>query len=82
MASKAKTGATDGISSGKSKALETTLATLSKKFGDGVVMKLGDASKLTVESIPTGSFEPGYCIGHWGCPQGPCARNLRSRKFG
>jgi len=41
---------------GKARALETTLAGLNKRFGDGIVMKLGDASKLNVEVIPTGSL--------------------------
>ncbi|MBV7331112.1 DNA recombination/repair protein RecA [Chloroflexi bacterium TSY] len=44
------------VDSGKLKALETTLANLNKKFGEGVVMKLGDTTRLNVESIPTGSL--------------------------
>ena len=41
---------------GKQKALETTIAGLSRRFGDGIIMKLGDATRLNVESIPTGSL--------------------------
>lgn len=69
MAAKAK-AASDGVDSGKSKALETTLATLNKKFGDGVVMKLGEATKLTVESIPTGSLSLDIALGVGGFPRG------------
>ena len=36
---------------GRQKALETTLSGLNKRFGDGVVMKLGDATRLNVETI-------------------------------
>ena len=32
---------------GRRKALETTLAGLNKRFGDGVVMKLGEAAKMS-----------------------------------
>ena len=35
--------------SGKQKALETTLANLNKKYGDGSVMKLGEATRMAVE---------------------------------
>ena len=33
--------------SGKQKALDTTLASLKKRFGDGAVMKLGAAERPT-----------------------------------
>ncbi|MCB0062629.1 MAG: recombinase RecA [Caldilineaceae bacterium] len=70
MAPKAKSTTTSDSDSGKTKALETTLATLSKKFGDGVVMKLGEATKLTVESIPTGSLSLDIALGVGGFPRG------------
>lgn len=56
--------------SGKAKALETTLANLNKKYGDGVVMKLGEATKLTVEAIPTGSLSLDIALGIGGVPRG------------
>ena len=55
---------------GKVKALETTLANLNKKYGEGVVMKLGDATKLNVESIPSGSLSLDIALGVGGYPQG------------
>lgn len=55
---------------GRQKALDTTLATLNKRFGDGVVMKLGDATKLNVESIPTGSLSLDIALGIGGIPKG------------
>ncbi len=64
------TTASNSTASGKSKALETTLANLNKKFGDGVVMKLGEATRLTVESIPTGSLSLDIALGVGGMPKG------------
>jgi recombination protein RecA len=57
-------------SSGKNKALETTLANLNKKYGEGIVMKLGEATKLTVEAIPTGSLSLDISLGIGGVPRG------------
>ena len=58
------------MSEGKAKALETTLANLNKKFGDGIVMKLGEASQLHVETIPTGSLSLDIALGVGGVPRG------------
>ena len=55
---------------GRQKALETTLAGLNKRFGDGIVMRLGDASKLNVEVIPTGSLSLDIALGVGGIPKG------------
>ena len=55
---------------GRQKALETTLAGLHKRFGDGVVMKLGDATQLQVEAIPTGSLSLDIALGVGGIPRG------------
>ena len=55
---------------GRQKALETTLANLNKRYGEGVVMRLGDATKLTVEAIPTGSLSLDIALGVGGVPRG------------
>ncbi len=55
---------------GRQKALETTLAGLHKRFGGGVVMKLGEASQLNVEAIPTGSLSLDIALGVGGLPRG------------
>ncbi len=55
---------------GRQKALETTLASLNKRFGEGVVMKLGDATKLNVEAIPSGSLSLDIALGVGGFPRG------------
>ncbi|RMF03799.1 MAG: recombinase RecA [Chloroflexi bacterium] len=55
---------------GQAKALETTLASLKKRFGDSAIMKLGDAQHLQVESIPTGSLGLDIALGVGGVPKG------------
>ena len=63
-------GVVNMVEAGKVKALETTLANLNKKYGEGVVMKLGDATKLNVESIPSGSLSLDIALGVGGFPRG------------
>jgi recombination protein RecA len=55
---------------GRAKALETALASLTKRFGDGAVMRLGDATHLAVEVIPTGSLAIDIALGVGGIPRG------------
>lgn len=58
------------MSKGKDRALENTLATLTKRFGDGVIMRLGDAQHLQVEATPTGSLSLDIALGVGGVPRG------------
>ena len=55
---------------GRQKALETTLAGLNKRYGEGAVMKLGEASRLQVEAIPSGSLSLDIALGVGGVPRG------------
>jgi recombination protein RecA len=55
---------------GKDHSLETTLDTLNKRFGEGVIMRLGDAHHMQVESIPTGSLSLDIALGVGGVPRG------------
>ena len=55
---------------GRGKALETMLASLNKKYGEGIVMKLGEATKLQVEAIPSGSLSLDVALGVGGYPKG------------
>ncbi|MGD1995119.1 MAG: DNA recombination/repair protein RecA, partial [Anaerolineae bacterium] len=48
---------------GRNKALETALRSLTKRFGDGAIMRLGDATHLEVEVIPTGSLSLDIALG-------------------
>lgn len=60
----------NGIDPNKLKALDTTLINLNKKFGDGVIMKLGEATQLAVEAIPAGSLSLDIALGVGGVPKG------------
>ena len=54
----------------KDRQLETTIATLNKRFGEGAIMKMGEASHLQVEVIPTGSLSLDIALGVGGVPRG------------
>jgi recombination protein RecA len=55
---------------GRSKALESTLTDITKRFGDGAIIRLGDAAHLQVETISTGSLALDIAIGVGGVPRG------------
>jgi len=51
-------------------ALEKTLGDLTKRFGDGTIMRLGEAKHMNVEAIPTGSLALDIALGVGGVPRG------------
>lgn len=55
---------------GRMKALEAALQDLTKRFGDGTIIRLGDAVHLSVDAIPTGSLGVDISIGVGGVPRG------------
>jgi len=56
--------------SGKEKALDAALSQIKKQFGDGALMRLGEATHLAVDSIPTGSLALDIALGVGGVPRG------------
>lgn len=54
---------------GKTKALGLALETIEKQYGKGSIMKLGEAHKVNVETIPTGSLSLDLALGG-GIPKG------------
>ena len=55
----------------KIKALDAALMQIEKQYGKGAVMKLGDpASRMEVETIPTGSLSLDIALGLGGIPRG------------
>ena len=55
----------------KLKALDAALSQIEKQYGKGAVMKLGDpASRMAVETIPTGSLSLDIALGLGGIPKG------------
>ncbi|MBQ3352625.1 recombinase RecA [Candidatus Saccharibacteria bacterium] len=54
---------------GKSEALNLAIAQITKQFGDGSIMKLGEAKKIDVELLPSGSLSLDLALGG-GYPKG------------
>ena len=51
-------------------ALDKALGDISKRYGDGAIMRLGEAHHLAVEAIPTGSLSLDIALGVGGVPRG------------
>ena len=54
----------------RAKALELALAHIEKQFGKGSIMKMGQETHASVESIPTGALSLDLAIGVGGIPRG------------
>lgn len=54
----------------KQAALEKTLKDITKRFGEGAIMKLGDSQSLEVDAIPTGTLSLDLALGVGGIPRG------------
>jgi recombination protein RecA len=54
----------------KSKVLEETVSEIKERFGEGSIMKLGEAKKVDVDVIPTGSISLDLALGVGGMPRG------------
>ena len=55
---------------GSSKAVDLAIKELQQKYGEGSIMKLGDARKVDVDVIPTGSISLDLALGVGGIPRG------------
>jgi len=58
------------MSKGREKALDQAIAQIKRRFGDGALMRLGEATHLDVEVIPTGSLALDIALGVGGVPRG------------
>ncbi|QUH20779.1 recombinase RecA [Alkaliphilus sp. B6464] len=54
----------------KKKALEMAISQIEKQFGKGSIMKLGEDSKMSFESVSTGSIGLDLALGIGGIPKG------------
>jgi recombination protein RecA len=71
MARGSSTSANEGDTSGaRQVALDKALGDISKRYGDGAIMRLGEAHHLAVEAIPTGSLSLDIALGVGGVPRG------------
>lgn len=54
----------------REKAIELALSQIERRFGKGAIMKLGEAAKVHIEAIPTGSISLDLALGIGGIPKG------------
>ncbi|MBN1429650.1 MAG: recombinase RecA [Anaerolineae bacterium] len=55
---------------GRLTSLEKTIKDLTKKFGDGTIVRLGESTHLQVDIIPTGALSLDVALGVGGIPRG------------
>ncbi|MGZ4972491.1 MAG: recombinase RecA, partial [Limisphaerales bacterium] len=69
---KAAEKANDGkISAARQRDLDAAISTITKAYGEGSIMRLGDArSKVGIEVIPTGALAVDLALGVGGLPRG------------
>lgn len=60
---------TDEKTNGRAKALNLALEQIEKNYGKGAIMRMGEAKKINVETIPTGSLSLDLALGG-GVPKG------------
>jgi len=55
---------------GRIATLDKTIDSLTKRFGEGTIMRLGEAQHLHVQTVPTGSISLDIALGVGGVPRG------------
>jgi len=55
---------------GRLASLEKTIKDLTKKFGDGTIVRLGESTHMQVDIIPTGALSLDVAVGVGGIPRG------------
>ncbi|GAB4575006.1 MAG: recombinase RecA [Anaerolineae bacterium] len=58
------------VDEARKKALDAALDDLTKRYGDGTIIRLGDARHLQVDVIPTGALPVDIALGVGGIPRG------------
>jgi recombination protein RecA len=58
------------VNDAKLAVLDKALGDIVKRYGDGSIMRLGEAHSMTIESIPTGSLSLDIALGVGGIPRG------------
>jgi len=61
---------TNDIDDSKNIALDKALGDIAKRYGDGAIMRLGEAHHMVIEAIPTGSLSLDIALGVGGVPRG------------
>ena len=66
------------LSATRQRDLDAAISSITKAYGDGSIMRLGDARALRqIEVIPTGALAMDLALGVGGIPRGPRSRDLR-----
>ena len=65
-----RNGTANAAMSEREKAIDLALSQIERRFGKGAIMKLGEAAKVQVEAIPTGSIALDLALGVGGIPRG------------
>jgi len=60
----------ESIDDSRRVALDKALGDITKRYGDGTIMRLGEAQHMAVEIIPTGSLSLDIALGVGGVPRG------------
>ena len=60
----------NGSTDGRQATLDKTIDSLTKRFGEGTIMRLGEAHSLKIDVIPTGSISLDIALGVGGVPRG------------
>lgn len=60
----------DSNASVNTQTLNLAISTINKQFGEGTLMRMGDASKMNVSVLPTGSLAIDLALGVGGLPRG------------
>lgn len=60
----------EALQDGRSLAVQGAIDQIKEKFGEGSIMRLGEAHKMQVESIPTGCLSLDLALGVFGVPRG------------
>ena len=58
------------MSEERSQALQAAVNRIKKQFGEGAVMRLGEATHLAVACLPTGALSLDLALGVGGIPRG------------
>ncbi len=70
MATKQTKKETDASASDRKKALDTAIAHITKAYGQGTIMRLGENAKMQVSAVSTGSIMLDTALGIGGVPRG------------
>ncbi len=70
MARKSDSGSENQVNEARRAMLDKAMSDIVKRYGDGSIMRLGEAHAMTIDAIPTGSLSLDLALGIGGIPRG------------